>query len=100
MAVQDKVEWEIDTDLKQKDKRAFMRAITEVTDNQDESTLYPHLAKIVKRWPYDYDPGEPASYDELYMSEFQEVLKRVLEMFQGAVTGAIKANVSGDEVPG
>ena len=70
--------WDIDVDVKQQERKAFVAAGT--SGNDDE--LYPFLTKFIKAWPYPYDPTDIASYDELKFSEFVEVVKRVTAAFQ------------------
>ena len=77
-----KREWVIDVDIRQREKKAFFAALTESAEKQDDAIMYPQLAKVVKVWPFDGSPADSAAYDELRMSEFAEVVKRVLEAFQ------------------
>lgn len=69
--------WRIDfSDWKMKDKRAFTRATIEAGEKSDESLIYPHLAMVIKAWPYAGDPSNPESYDELTPDQFEEASKQ------------------------
>jgi len=77
--------WEIITTIKQwkmKEKREFMRLMNSATAGEDEAASYPFLAKIVTRWPYKLNPADPASYDELTVEQFDEVLSQIKAAFQ------------------
>lgn len=84
--------WTVELDIdswKMKDKRAFFKMINLLRQDPpdpdlDESILYPHLARMVKSWPYDLDPTNPESYDELTGVQFQGVLDNIFQTFQPA----------------
>lgn len=56
-----------------KDYRHFMKA----TQESDFGSMFDILAKVVKSWPFDGDPTDPASYDELGMEDWLAVTKAV-----------------------
>jgi len=39
--------------------------------------LYPHLARMVRRWPYKLDPANLNSYEELDESQFNDLIERI-----------------------
>lgn len=55
--------------VKVKEFRAYWIAVARGDfDAQDR-----FFARVVKRWPYELDPGDPKSYGELTLDEFQPV---------------------------
>ena len=64
---------------KMKDKRAFNKAMNEVTVTGDEGAMYPFFAQVIKKWPCDLDPSKVESYDELEPKFFQEATNHVTD---------------------
>ena len=83
-------EWAIDIDMKMRDKKAFMSAMAESAEKDDDEIIFPYFAKVIKAWPFDGDPTKPESYGDLRLSEFSEVAARVGAAFQ-ALTERINA---------
>ena len=80
--------WQISLEFKQwkmKDKRAFdnllVRADTDENAYIDEAESYPHLMRLIEKWPYPLDPKDPASYDELTVEQFQECWTQIYAAF-------------------
>lgn len=74
--------WIIDANAKMKDFREFRKASKVYSETEDETVMYPSLAKLVKAWPHSLDPAVPDNYDELNVLQFREVVKRVTDAFQ------------------
>lgn len=64
---------------KQKDKTALLKAEREAQTDGDESRMYPFFARAVRKWPLQGDPGNPDSYGELDLLDYQGVVKRIRE---------------------
>jgi len=87
--------WIIDlTDWKRKDKRAFLRDANKADETGDESLLDPHMMRIIKKWPFEADPGDPATYDELDLFQTAEVSYRVSEALKSLTAQIQQGRVS------
>ena len=66
----------IEGSLKMGDFRRWVAAEKE----GDLEAVYKYLAKIVKTWDWEgLDPKQPASYDELELGEYRQVVQAVSE---------------------
>jgi len=82
-------DWRVDVDITLKEKRAFIQAVNDAQTAQDESPLYPWMARFIQAWPYAGDPGKVETYDGLKLSEWGACMKHVLDSFQSVVQPAI-----------
>lgn len=56
-----------------KDYRRFMKA----TQDTEFDGMFEALSKVIRSWPYEGDPADPASFDDLTMDEWLVVTKAV-----------------------
>lgn len=81
-------QWELSfTGFKNKEKRQFLEA-----GKQGDEFIFPYCARIIKRWPFPYDPADVSSYDELDLEEWAEAFGRIMngmnDIFRRYVKGA------------
>lgn len=57
--------------LRMKDFRAW----TAAEQANDYDACYGYLAQLIEAWEFDGDPSDPAAYDELDLSEYQQLNK-------------------------
>lgn len=74
--------WEIDADITRKELRQFQKVGENAVAHNDDSIINPWFARLVKAWPYESDPANPDSYENLKLSQFKEVAERVQAAFQ------------------
>jgi hypothetical protein len=67
---------------KNKDRDRFLQAVFAAGKTGIGKPLYPELARLIKRWPYPYDPSKVDSYGEIDGYELEEALNRVVAAFQ------------------
>lgn len=74
--------WEFDWNgIKRKELRAMIADQEKAKEAEDDAAIFPWAAKVIKRWPYDLDPADPTSYEELGLADFVEVMKRFYATF-------------------
>lgn len=56
-----------------KDYRRFMKA----TEDNDFEGMFTCLAVVVKAWPYEGNPSDPAAFDELTLEQWRAVTEAV-----------------------
>ena len=73
---------------KMKDKNAFMKTANAAARTGDEEEVFPFMAKLIKAWPYAFDPADPKSYGELTIDQWLDLnnqLRTAIEArFQGS----------------
>lgn len=88
---------------RQEQKKNFQKAIAafaaEGTETfGDDALFYPFFAQVVKSWPFEGDPGDVDSYDELSIAEFEEVKEKVFTTFRKFIERTREGNVSRAEI--
>ncbi len=70
--------------LKMKD----FRRLGEAEKAGDLTESYTYLAQLIKAWDWPgLDPRDPASYDELEIGEYRQVLEAISEYLLAEATG-------------
>ena len=79
--------WQID--LSTWETMAELEQWQDVVSSSRAKDISIEMAKVVKSWPYDSDPSDPASYSALKPSEWAQCLKEVgiavSDIFQAAL---------------
>ena len=57
--------------LKMKEFRTWLQ----MEQSGNVGASYEYLAKLISEWDYSLDPSDPASYDELTIPEYRELVE-------------------------
>jgi hypothetical protein len=72
--------WEIDlSKWTMADQDDYGRALKLVETEYVNAPVYLICARVIKRWPYPFDPSKPDEYTKLNVKQFKEVHRRVYE---------------------
>jgi hypothetical protein len=75
--------WEFDLNgIKNRERKAFNADFTNAQLQDDDSIMYPWLAKVVRKMPFEGEPSKPETFGELGMAQFREVMTQFLASFR------------------
>lgn len=80
--------WLIDLNMiKRRELPAMEADRQKAVDSGDDAPLIAWLARTIKKWPYDSDPANIESYQDLGLLEYMEAMRRFGAAFQLNTTG-------------
>ncbi len=96
-------EWVIDLNaIKAKEIADFQFAFDAIGAQGGLDAFWPWAVRIVKKWPFEYDPAAVESYGEIGMVDLQELVFRLGKSFRGfiekteSVTNSLEVSSEGD----
>lgn len=73
--------WEFDWNaVKGRELQDLVKALGSETE---DAAAFPYMVRVIKRWPFEADPGKVESYPELGLADYAEVFRRFGESFRG-----------------
>ncbi len=55
----------------------YLAALDQARKNGNMRLIYPHLARMVRHWPYKLAPAQLNSYDELTPDQMNDLIERI-----------------------
>lgn len=76
-------------------KRKDLKEFRTIAASGDEDGVLPFYAKTIQAWPFEHDPADVASYDELGLEQWADVNQKFADALTAVFQRTGKTDVSG-----